>query len=391
MAPIVPPGRLGPRLGPSGSYTGGVTLEALGWDDVMAARFAAVTNASQLRPARVAVEFNHIYRVLSAAPGSAVDPEAPVAEVEAMASGRLKHEATSRSQLPAVGDWVAVRLEPGGRRGRIVAVLPRRSQFSRKAAGDVTDEQVVAANVDVVFIVMALDADFSVRRLERYLLLARESGAQPVVLLTKPDLCADVAGRLGDVAGVASGNPVHVVSPRTGEGTEVVRGYLPAGRTGALLGSSGVGKSTIINRLIGADVLKTRDVRAGDSKGRHTTTHRELVAVPGAGLIIDTPGMRELQLWDVTESVRGTFDDIEALAAGCHFADCRHANEPRCAVKAAVAAGGLAEDRLVSYVQLQGELAHLARQQDERAMIDAKRQSKVLGKALKQRLKSKYR
>lgn len=357
----------------------------------MAARFAAVTNASQLRPARVAVEFNHIYRVLSAAPGSAVDPEAPVAEVEAMASGRLKHEATSRSQLPAVGDWVAVRLEPGGRRGRIVAVLPRRSQFSRKAAGDVTDEQVVAANVDVVFIVMALDADFSVRRLERYLLLARESGAQPVVLLTKPDLCADVAGRLGDVAGVASGNPVHVVSPRTGEGTEVVRGYLPAGRTGALLGSSGVGKSTIINRLIGADVLKTRDVRAGDSKGRHTTTHRELVAVPGAGLIIDTPGMRELQLWDVTESVRGTFDDIEALAAGCHFADCRHDNEPRCAVKAAVAAGGLAEDRLVSYVQLQGELAHLARQQDERAMIDAKRQSKVLGKALKQRLKSKYR
>jgi ribosome biogenesis GTPase len=329
-----------------------VTLGELGWDDAMAAGFAAVPNAALLRPARVTIEFNHNYRVLSAPLPLGGEPEAAVAEVEVVATGRLKHEATSRSQLPAVGDWVAVRVEADGRRGRIVAILPRRSQFSRKAAGEVTDQQIVAANVDVVGIVMALDADFSVRRLERYLLLVRESGAQPLVLLTKPDLCPDVAGRLVEVSGVAQGAPVHVVNPRLGEGTDIVRTYVPPGRTGALLGSSGVGKSTIINRLIGSEVQKTREVREGDSKGRHTTTHRELVAVPGAGLIIDTPGMRELQLWDATESVRGTFDDIDALAGGCHFADCGHDNEPKCAVKAAVAAGSLPADRLVSYVKL---------------------------------------
>ncbi len=367
-----------------------MTLRELGWDEATAGHFARFASVARVQPARVAVEFNHIYRVLSApAPDDGADVQAE--EVEAVAAGRLKHQATSRSQLPAVGDWVAVRLEPDGRRGRIVAVLPRRSQFSRKAAGEVTDQQVVAANVDLVFIVMALDADFSLRRLERYLLLARESGAQPVVLLTKPDLCEDVVSRVADVTAVCAGSPVHVINPLSGEGTETVRGYLPPGSTGALLGSSGVGKSTIINRLIGADVRKTRAVREADSKGRHTTTHRELVALPGAGLVIDTPGMRELQLWEATDAVRGTFDDIEALAGGCHFADCRHDNEPRCAVKDAAARGVLAAGRLDSYRKLQEELVFLARQQDERALIESKRRARVQGKAIKQYLKSKHR
>jgi ribosome biogenesis GTPase len=248
---------------------------------------------------------------------------------------------------------------------------------------------VVAANVDVVFVVMSLDHDFSVRRAERYLLMARESGAAPVMLLTKPDLSDDVAARVAEITAVAGDVPVHVLSPKRAEGLDQVLQYLSASRTGALLGSSGVGKSTIINRLAGSDILKTRDVRESDSKGRHTTTHRELVRLPDGGLLIDTPGMRELQLWDANDAVSETFDEIEALAQGCHFTDCRHRDEPRCAVKAAVDEGRLSASRLESYLKLQDELAHLARQQDERAQLEEKRRGRIGAKALRAHLKSK--
>jgi ribosome biogenesis GTPase len=256
-------------------------------------------------------------------------------------------------------------------------------------AGNVTGEQVVAANVDVIFMVMSLDNDFSVRRLERYLLMARESGAAPVVLLTKPDLCSDLPAFVADVVAACGDAPVHVINPKLNEGIEQVAQYVAGGQTAALLGSSGVGKSTIINSLVGSNLQKTREVREGDSKGRHTTTHRELVSLPGGGLMIDTPGMRELQLWDASESVRGTFEDIEALAAECHFTDCRHRDEPRCAVKAAVEEGRIPADRLDSYHTLQSELAYLARQQDEREQIEAKRRGKIGAKALRAHLKSK--
>ena len=329
-------------------------LAELGWDVEWSERFGAF-RAPDVEPARVVIEFNHIFRVFGSG-----------GEIEATTAGRLKHRASSRAELPAVGDWVAVRRRQDQQQAAIVGVLPRRTWFSRRMAGQVADEQVVAANVDVIFIVMALDEDFSTRRLERYLLLARESGAAPVVLLTKPDMATDLAARVGDVTAVVSSVPVHVLSPKRGEGLEHLAAHLGRGCTGALLGSSGVGKSTIINRLVGEEVQRTREVRGADSKGRHTTTHRELVMLPGGGLMIDTPGMRELQLWDVNEAVKETFDDITALANGCHFTDCRHRGEPRCAVKAAVDAGQLAADRLESYLKLQTELSQLAQQQAER-------------------------
>jgi len=353
-------------------------LRELGWDEGFSHHFDEWSNKPYVQPGRVFIEFNYIFRVYVAA-----------GEQEAVLAGRLKHHAANRSELPAVGDWVAVRTRPDDERGTIVAVLPRRSRFSRKMAGQVTDEQVVAANVNVVFTVMSFDADFSLRRLERYLVLVRDSGAAAVILLTKPDLADDLPARVAEVTALAGGTPVHVLSPKFNEGIEQVDHYLTPGRTGALLGSSGVGKTTIINRLVGTDARRTRDVREGDSKGRHTTTNRELVVLPNGGLLIDTPGMREIQLWDAGTGVRETFEDVDGLGAGCHFTDCRHRDEPRCAVKTAVEEGRLAPERLASYVKLQEELAHLARQQDERALLEEKRRSKVLTKAANQHIKSK--
>jgi len=333
-----------------------MTLTELGWNDGFAAAFEPWRSKAHVHPGRVAIEFNQIFRIY-----------VEDGELDAVTAGRLKHRARGRAELPAVGDWVAVRKRPEEDRGVIVGVLPRRSAFTRRAAGEVTGEQVVAANVDVVFVVMGLDRDYNVRRLERYLLMARESGASPVVLLTKPDLCSDLSAHVREVTSLTGDILVHVVNPKRGEGIEQLRGDLGTGSTAALLGSSGVGKSTIINRLVGADIRRTREVRESDSRGRHTTMHRELVVLPGGGLIIDTPGMRELQLWDAGDSVRETFDEIEALAAGCHFGDCRHRDEPRCAVKAAVAEGKVAAGRLESYLKVQDELAELAKQQEERA------------------------
>ena len=353
-------------------------LRRLGWDEGFSHAFEAWANKPDVQPGRVFIEYNYIFRVYIEA-----------GELEVVLSGRLKHQATSRGDLPAVGDWVVVRRRPDDPRGSIVAVLPRRSKFSRRMAGNVTDEQVVAANVNVVFVVTSLDADFSVRRIERYLLLARESGAAPVVLLTKPDLAKDIAASVAEVAAVAGDTPIHVLSPRFNEGMDQVAHYLTPGRTGALLGSSGVGKTTIINRLVGDEMRKTREVRESDAKGRHTTTHRELVVLPNGGLLIDTPGMREIQLWDADTGVQQTFDDIQQLAPGCHFTDCRHRDEPRCAVTAAVEAGQLPAERLQSYLKLQDELAFLSRQQDERAQIEEKRRSKTLTKAANKHIKSK--
>lgn len=353
-------------------------LPDLGWNGPLAAAFEPHA-ARGLAPGRVALEHTHVYRVLTASD-----------DVLARVAGRLRHRARSRADFPAVGDWVALDRSAHEREARIVHVLPRRSRFSRRAAGDPTEEQVVAANVDTVFLVAGLDGDFNLRRIERYLLVAWESGAAPVIVLNKADVVEDADALVDSVRAVAAGVPVHAVSCRVPGGVDVLRQYLGVGQTGALLGSSGVGKSTIVNRLVGHDLLRTRDVRESDSRGRHTSTARQLVLLPGSGVLIDTPGMREIQLWETGEALVGAFADIEALAENCRFRDCRHRQEPGCAVRAAAARGELAEGRIESYQKLQDEQAHHARQLDQRLQLEQKRQWRNLTKAANRRIREKY-
>ncbi|HXG90120.1 MAG TPA: ribosome small subunit-dependent GTPase A [Vicinamibacterales bacterium] len=363
-------------------------LHELGWDDRWASLFAPLAEDGVV-PARVAIEFNHIFKVMT-----------EDGELQAQHSGRLLHRASARNELCAVGDWVAVRKTAGEQTGTIEEILTRRSKFSRKVAGDLTEEQVVAANIDTVFLVMGLDRDYNPRRLERYLLMSYESGASPVVLLSKADLVSDVAGPVAEISALAPGIPVHAITAvaRALDDGSVVQPdvsmlepYLGVGRTGALLGSSGAGKSTLINALAGNTTLKTAAVRPSDQRGRHTTRHRQLIVLPGRGLLIDTPGMRELQLWDITESTKDTFEDIEALGENCHFTNCQHRDEPRCAVKVAVDEGALTAERLASYVKLQEEGRALDARRDVRAQIDEKRRSKTIGKSLKQLYKDRGR
>jgi ribosome biogenesis GTPase len=263
----------------------------------------------------------------------------------------------------------------------IDALLPRRSRFSRKVAGETTEEQVVAANIDTVFLVSGLDHDFNLRRIERYLTTAWDGGARPVIILNKADLATDLPAAIAQVEAVACGAPIHAMSSKRGDGVEVLGAYLAPGQTCAFLGSSGVGKSTLVNRLRGDERQRTAEVRASDSRGRHTTTNRELLELPGGGLLIDTPGMREMQLWE--GSLEDAFADIHALATGCHFRDCRHTTEPRCAVVAASEHGGLDPARLESYRRLQRELDLHARRQDELLMLQDKKKNKVIHKAMR--------
>jgi ribosome biogenesis GTPase len=281
----------------------------------------------------------------------------------------MLHGAVWRSDLPAVGDWVATRVWPEEGKATIHAVLPRKSVFSRKVAHSRTEQQVVAANVDTVFLVSGLDRDFNVRRIERYLTLAWESGATPVIVLNKTDLCSDVAHFVADVESVAVGVPIHPVSAKENQGLDSLRRYLAPGETVALLGSSGVGKSTLLNTLLGTERQRTAPVRERDQRGRHATAHRELVFLPGGGMLIDNPGMRELQMWTDDEALAETFDDITLLAARCRFRDCRHDSEPGCAVREAIENGTLDEARLRSYWRLQREIRHLETRRDQKARL----------------------
>ena len=346
----------------------GITLEQLGWNEFFADHFSRLADP-ETQAGRVSRASRDFYTLLSLG-----------GEVTARLPGRLRREP------PAVGDWVAFAPARSGQDATIRALLPRHSCFARvapgrrKGRGGAAELQVLAANLDTLLIVSGLDRDFNLRRIERYLTLALESGAQPVVLLNKADLAVAPEQCRQEVEGIAPGTPVHLMSAATGDGLDQLASYLRPGETVALLGSSGVGKSTLLNRLAGRDLQQTGALSEADGKGRHTTTHRELFLLPGGGLLIDNPGMRELQLWGDEKTLTGSFEDIGELAAGCRFADCRHDREPDCAVRAAVESGDLDPARFAGFQRQQKEFEHLNRRATSSAEAEQRQKWKAIHK-----------
>ena len=345
-------------------------LKELGWNPFFESHFEEF-NSAALTPARVIEELKGFFRVRSA------DDEY-LAEI----SGKLQHQAVSREDLPAVGDWVAILARPDEGRARIEAILPRKSKLARKVAGREMSEQIVATNLDVVFVVSALNREFNLRRIERYLTLVWDSGARPVILLNKADLCPDATARASEVESIALGTSVHLLSATEKTGLDSVRAYLARGTTSAFVGSSGVGKSTIINGLADA-ALRVQPVREQDDRGQHTTTSRQMIFLTGGGIVIDTPGMRELQLWNHEQGAVQAFDDIATLAQSCKFRDCGHQGEPACAVEAAIQQGELAFARLENYRKLLAELSFQERKVNPVVARQVKEKWKKIHKAMR--------
>ncbi len=362
-----------------------MNLYDLGWNSFFEKQFEKLKKHN-LIPARVAQERKSIYLVF-AEPG----------ELRAEVSGRFIHTARSKGDFPAVGDWVAILPRPEGDKAMIHHLLPRMTRFSRKAIlsggmpdlGGKTQEQVLAANVDVAFLVSGLDGELNLRRIERYLVVAWDSGASPVVVLNKSDVCSRVEEHVREVESIALGVPIQPASATQNIGLDVLHSYLGFGKTAVFLGSSGVGKSSIINSLLREERLEIAPVRQYDKKGRHTTSSREMIFLPTGGIVIDTPGMRELGMWSEQDGISRTFDDIEATASECRFRDCRHQGEPGCAVRQAIEDGLLDAKRLQSYLKLKKELAHLAIRKDQRAKLDAKKRWKDIDKWRRQFKKSR--
>ena len=343
-----------------------MSLERLGWNGYFEACWREYEGSGCL-PARVVSQQRGLWRVAG-----------EFAECWAAPSGKLRQEADAGGLWPAVGDWVAAESCSSDERAILNGVLPRRSQFLRKAAGRRVEEQVIAANVDLAWVVVGLGSDLNLRRIERYLTQCWESGAKAIVVLNKADECRDVPARVAEAERIGMGVPILAVSAITGQGLGTVEPFLIAGQTIVLLGSSGAGKSTLLNRLLGCEAQMTRAVRESDGRGRHTTTSRELFALPNGSLVIDTPGLRELQLWDAADGVAQTFADIEELAARCRFRDCSHSPEPGCAVQSAIADGRLEPERLESFKKLRREQEFMRRKIDPSARQADRQRNKVL-------------
>lgn len=322
-----------------------MNLENLGWNSYFEEAFAKYKKTGYQK-GRIISEHKHLYWI-------ATEDGELLGEV----SGKLRYMAMGPQDFPAVGDWVVFSPLPGEKKAIIQHILPRKSKFSRKVAGKKTEEQVLVANIDLIFQINALNNDFNPRRIERYLTLIWDSGANPVIILNKADLCTDIDSKMADMQQISMGVPIHVISCKTGNGLEELNQYFKEGITAAFLGSSGVGKSTLINKLKGSNVQKTKESRHGDDRGRHTTTNRELIML-SKGMVIDTPGLREIQLWDGQDGISSTFNDIEELAKECKFSDCQHKQEPGCAVKKAIEEGRLDPDRLKNYRKMQRELVY---------------------------------
>ncbi|MCL6602919.1 MAG: ribosome small subunit-dependent GTPase A [Paenibacillus sp.] len=346
-----------------------MSIEQYGWNRSWASKWSGIENKNVgkgLTPGRIVGDFGSKYRVLTES-----------GEIWGELAGRLRHDLSHSGDFPAIGDWVALTLLDKGDHAIIHSVVPRNSVISRQAAGNVVSEQIIAANVDTLFLVSALNDDYNVRRMERYLIMAWNSGANPVILLTKADLCLDSELKIAEMERAAPGVAVHAVSAVEDSGRESLLPYIGFGQTVALTGSSGCGKSTLVNWLCGKPVQRTQEVREDDSRGRHTTTHRELFVMPDGGIIVDTPGMRELQLWNDDGGLDLAFGDVTLLASGCRFGDCRHQQEEGCAVLEAVRTGELEEKRLLNYRRTQRELQYHSVKEEKAKRKSVSLQTKV--------------
>jgi len=356
-------------------------LEDIGWNDYFKALFE-LSKIENSFPARIACEQKNLYTIFCEA-----------GELLGEVSGKFKHDAGSRADFPAVGDWVVVTPRPNDNRATIHSLLPRKTVFSRKAilgGGPAyglgrTEEQILTANIDSVFLVSGLDGDFNLRRIERYLSVAWDSGAVPIIVLNKSDLSENIEIQIEQVEGIALGVLIYPVSAKNNQGMESLIEHIGKGKTVTFLGSSGVGKSSIINCLLGNDQLVIGELRKSDGRGRHTTTYREMLLLPNGGIVIDTPGMREIQVWTDSDGMERTFSDIEELANRCRFRDCNHATEPGCAIMKALDDGTLDKKRYNNYLRLQKEVRHLKLRQDQK---EARRISREWDKKIRQHHKN---
>lgn len=377
-----------------------MNLEQFGWNQFFQNNFEQIKQENESKfhytyiAGRISIIQKTICKVLT-----------ELGELDAVISSKIREnlvEKTGKSRYrrkelilnPAVGDWVLLTYDPKDKKAIIRGILPRKSKFSRNAAGTaITKEQVIASNIDTVFLVSAMNHDFNPRRIERYLTAVWDSGSNPVIILNKSDLCDDINGRISEVECVTFGVPIHAMSALNNQGVDQLNQYLIEGKTCIFLGSSGVGKSTIINNILGKNRQKIQEISNSNDKGKHTTSNRELIVLPNGGMVIDTPGLREIQLWKTEDSVTDLFEDIEQLARQCKFSDCQHDTEPDCAVKQAIENGDLSEKRLQNYYKLQRELAYIERKEqrkrNRRIRISYKQAEKNRRKE-KMRLKDEY-